>query len=145
MVAYAAMSKPTDAPQTFDEFWDYYVGEHAKPLTRWFHFAGTSAAMACVANAVRRRNPAWLGVALVAGYGPAWASHFFIEGNKPATFKYPLWSLLSDFRMWDLMRRGLMDAEVARVLQHREAAAAAEPGEEPVAPEAAPVPTRVMN
>jgi hypothetical protein len=111
----------SDDFQTFEEFWPYYVGEHLKPLTRRMHFAGTAAMFACVTAFVATRRPRWLLAAAVAGYGPAWTSHFFIEGNRPATFRHPLWSLLADFRMFGRMVAGTMDAEVERVRAARKA------------------------
>jgi hypothetical protein len=36
----------------------------------------------------------------VIGYGFAWVGHFFFEKNKPATFQYPFWSLISDFKLF---------------------------------------------
>jgi hypothetical protein len=29
----------------------------------------------------------------------AWVGHFFFEHNKPATFLYPTYSLMGDFRL----------------------------------------------
>lgn len=103
--------------ETFEQFWDYYVGEHKHPATRVFHFVGTTAAVGVLATGLVTRQRWLIPLALVAGYGPAWFSHFFIEKNKPATFKYPLWSLQADFVMWSKMVRGQMQAEVDRVVR----------------------------
>ncbi len=50
---------------------------------------------------------------LIPGYGAAWFAHFLIEKNKPATFEYPLWSFMADYKMIAMMLVGKMDKEVA--------------------------------
>jgi len=106
--------------ETFEEFWDFYVGEHKNKANRILHFIGTTSAVGCLAGALLTRKR-WLAlVAPVVGYGFAWVGHFFVEGNKPASFKYPLWSLQADFKMWWKMATFSMQAEVDRVIRQEE-------------------------
>ncbi len=106
--------------ETFEEFWDFYVGEHRQPATRALHFVGTTIATACALGGLLTRRRWLLLVAPVAGYGPAWFSHFFIEKNKPASFKYPAWSLRADYVMWWKIATRQMQAEVDRVIRQEE-------------------------
>jgi len=107
--------------ETFEEFWDFYVGEHKVKANRILHFIGTTAAVSCVAGGLLTRRRWLLLVAPIVGYGPAWVGHFFVEKNKPASFKYPLWSLQADFKMWWKMATFSMQAEVDRVVREQEA------------------------
>lgn len=105
----------TKEMRSFEDFWPFYVGEHAHETNRMLHFMGTTLAMGSVAAALLTRRPAFLLAAPVMGYGFAWVGHFIVEGNRPATFKHPLWSLRGDFHMWWKILNGTMSAEVARV------------------------------
>ncbi len=104
---------PEQRYQSFAEFWPYYVREHSTPACRAMHFVGSTLAIG-VLVAAAFYNP-WLLVAVpLIGYGFAWIGHFAIEKNRPATFKYPLWSFIGDWKMWGLMLIGRMGAEVEK-------------------------------
>lgn len=98
----------------FRDFWPYYLQEHARPGTRAMHYAGTSLVIAiAVAAPIAGYWP--LAAALpVAGYGFAWLSHMLIEHNRPATFRYPFWSLRADFVMLYRFLTGRMARDLAR-------------------------------
>lgn len=99
---------------TYSDFWPYYLQEHAKPATRNAHYFGTGLALTTLGAAVVTGNTWFAMLALLAGYGPAWFGHFFIEKNRPATFTYPLWSLISDFRMAFTWATGGLEAELKK-------------------------------
>lgn len=105
----------TTNPKNYAEFWDFYVYEHSKPLTRLLHFVGTSLGLLLLVFFVARGQWYYFPVFFIAGYGFAWFAHFVVEKNKPASFRFPFWSFISDFRMIAFMLSGRMAAEVARV------------------------------
>ena len=84
---------------TFQEFYPFYLGEHANRTSRRLHVVGTLGALLQIALALAQAQPRLLVSALITGYALAWVGHYFFEKNTPATFKYPLYSLRGDFRM----------------------------------------------
>lgn len=106
-------------PRTFAEFWLFYLGEHDDARTRALHFAGTLGALACIALYVVTGSARWLIAAPLLAYGLAWLGHFTIERNAPATFRFPLWSLIADIRMLRLWLMGRLEPELERARRAR--------------------------
>jgi hypothetical protein len=99
---------------SFEDFWPFYVARHVHPVNRALHFLGTSLVLGVLAAAISLGEPLWLLAVPVAGYGPAWVGHLLFEGNEPATFEHPVWSLRGDLRMYRLMWMARMEPELAR-------------------------------
>lgn len=97
---------------SYGAFWPRYLQEHAKPGTRRLHFAGTALTFVPLAGALVTQNWWLLALMPLCGYGFAWAAHALVERNKPATFTHPLWSLISDYRMFFLWLLGRLDPEL---------------------------------
>jgi len=101
--------------QTFKEFWPFYLGEHSAPTNRWLHFTGTSLALLQIIYGFATQRFWLLLTALITGYAFAWIGHFFLEKNKPATFSYPLFSFMGDWKMWALMLSGRLKGEMKKL------------------------------
>jgi hypothetical protein len=100
----AAMS--TDRFRRFADFYPFYLQEHNNPVCRRLHFVGSTLVLACLFKLLTTGALVWLLYAVLCGYGFAWVGHFFFEKNRPATFKYPLYSLAGDWVMYADIWRG---------------------------------------
>ena len=89
---------------TFTDFYPFYLCEHTLPRTKLFHFVATfnvSVFLLMLINSKAISTKVRIFVfALVQAYGLAWISHFFVEHNKPATFKFPIYSFIGDWMMF---------------------------------------------
>jgi hypothetical protein len=101
-------------PKSFAEFWPTYVLAHGKFSTQLIHVVGTLAAVAFAVYLIVTAQWLWLPLAPVIGYGPAFLSHFTIEGNRPLSFGNPVYSFAADFKMVGYFLNGRMRAEIER-------------------------------
>lgn len=94
--------------KSFSEFYPYYLSEHGNPVNRRLHFFGSLLTIIVVLFVIFTQT--WIALILVPilGYGFAWIGHYFVEKNKPATFTYPLYSLMGDWVMFKDILTGKM-------------------------------------
>ena len=92
--------------RSFRDFYPYYLSEHSDRTCRRLHFVGTLLVIVVAVTAAATGRLALFWLVPIVGYGFAWVGHFFFEHNKPATFQYPLYSLIGDFRMFGEMLTG---------------------------------------
>jgi len=93
----------------FGQFWAFYLAAHSRPWTRRLHIFGTLLGLVLVALGIIKGQWELLALAVVIGYGLSWLSHFFIEHNRPATFKHPWWAFRSDLKMFRLWLNGQLN------------------------------------
>lgn len=102
---------------TYQQFWLAYLRTHRAPASRRLHYVGSLLALGSVGLALLG-GWLWLLAAPVIFYAFAGIGHYFIGGNRPATFGHPLWSLISGYRMLGLALTGRLqphlDAAEAR-------------------------------
>lgn len=100
--------------KTFGEFWPFYLLEHSDPTNRFLHFVGSLVALVFIGAAIYYRNAYFVIGAVVSGYAFAWIGHFFIEHNRPATFKYPLKSFFADWVMFVCILTGQIGKQIEK-------------------------------
>ena len=94
--------------QSFSEFYPFYLSQHQHPICRRLHFIGSALILIVLGYILYSQHFIWLISLPVIGYGFAWVGHFAFEKNRPATFTYPLWSLMGDWKMfWQILTRQL--------------------------------------
>jgi hypothetical protein len=93
-------------PDSFRDFYAFYLSEHRNRTCRRLHFIGTSVGLLCALESLESLNFWWLTGGIAAGYAFAWAGHFFFEKNRPATFTHPVYSFAGDWVMWKDMLTG---------------------------------------
>lgn len=104
--------EPTPEPkfelpiQDYSTFYRFYLTEHRNIMSRRLHVAGSSIGLYCVRKAIRQKKAKYILYGLMAGYACAWVGHFIFEKNKPASFKQPVYSFISDWRMFADVLRG---------------------------------------
>ncbi len=92
---------------SFGEFWPYYLDQHRRPQTRLMHFIGSGMALIAILVAILTLNVWYVVAALICGYGFAWYGHVFFEKNRPATWRFPQYSLVADLLLfWIMLTRG---------------------------------------
>ncbi|MEL6189836.1 MAG: DUF962 domain-containing protein, partial [Myxococcota bacterium] len=64
---------------SFEEFFPYYLAEHADPVSRKLHYFGTTAGTTVLLYALFTQSWGLILLYPIIGYGCAWLGHFVFE------------------------------------------------------------------
>ncbi|MCL1048517.1 DUF962 domain-containing protein [Shewanella abyssi] len=83
----------------FAEFYPFYLSQHQNRTCRALHYIGSC--LVILVTILTFYSGQWLLLCSlpVIGYSFAWIGHLVFEKNRPATFKYPFYSLMADWVM----------------------------------------------
>jgi len=84
---------------SFKEFYPFYLSEHSKSSTKLLHVIGSLGVISIIIYSMITTHWEVLYFLPLCGYGFAWIGHFIFEKNRPATFKFPLYSFIGDWVM----------------------------------------------
>tara|TARA_B110000014_G_C19903329_1_gene467354 strand:- start:368 stop:676 length:309 start_codon:yes stop_codon:yes gene_type:complete len=85
--------------KSFKTFYPYYLSEHKLRINKILHIIGSLSALLLLLLCTIMQQYIYIPVSIFLGYFFAWIGHFIFEKNKPATFKYPLYSFIGDWMM----------------------------------------------
>jgi hypothetical protein len=108
--------------KSFAAFYPFYLLEHQQPLCRTLHYLGSSLVLTVLLFIAFTGAWNWFWLLFIVGYGFAWIGHFFVEHNRPATFKYPFYSLMADWVMFKDFLTGQLNAKLAQATSEKAAA-----------------------
>ena len=97
--------------RSFREFYPFYLNEHRRQACKFLHFMGTCLVIATFSGVLLTQRWAQIGLIPIFGYGFAWLGHFGFEKNRPAAFRWPLYSLFGDFLMFYHLITGRLSFE----------------------------------
>ena len=84
---------------SFKKFYPYYLSEHKLKINKILHIIGSLLGFIFLIIILYLKNYKYIPLSFLFGYIFAWIGHFVFEKNKPATFKYPIYSFMGDWVM----------------------------------------------
>ena len=84
---------------SFKDFYPYYLSEHKLRMNKVLHIIGSLSGFSFLIYSIYTGQYNLIPISFIFGYTFAWVGHFVFEKNKPATFKYPLYSFMGDWVM----------------------------------------------
>jgi len=84
---------------SFKKFYPYYLSEHKLRINKILHIIGSLTSLIFMISTIYIEKYKYIPISILCGYACAWIGHFIFEKNKPATFKYPIYSFIGDWVM----------------------------------------------